>query len=111
MTTGLPDKGVRICSIPRSRESPLWNALLGGQFRDPGFDPFYRIIETGLIYLGSLNTIPSSEWYGVLGVRMILVLFFIHFLKIDLVFNPFHNNVISLKRKTNTFNAEKISLE
>ena len=107
----LPVERVRICSIPRSHESPLQNPLLGERFRDPGFDPFYRIIETGLIYLGSLNTIPSSEWYGVLGVRMILVLFLIHFLKIDLVFNPFHNNVISLKRNTNTFNAEKISLE
>ena len=31
----------------------------GGQFRDPGLDPFYRIIETGLIYLGSLNPIPA----------------------------------------------------
>jgi hypothetical protein len=38
------------------------NPLLGGWFRDPSFDPFYWIIETGLIYLGSLNPIESGLW-------------------------------------------------
>ena len=32
----------------------------GGRFRDLVLDPFYRIIETGLIYLSSLNPIPSG---------------------------------------------------
>ena len=48
------------CSIPQSHESPLQNPLLRGRLRGPGFDPFYRIIETGLMYLCSLNPIPSS---------------------------------------------------
>ena len=57
----LPEKSVLICSIPQSHESPLWNPLLRGRFRGPGFDPFYRIIETGLIYLGSFNPTPLSD--------------------------------------------------
>ena len=57
------------CSIPQSHESPVQNPLLRGRLRGPGFDPFYRIIETGLIYLGSLNPIPSS-----LGCGMILAI-------------------------------------
>ena len=56
----LPDKRVRIYIISESHESPLRNPLLGGQFRDPGFDPFYRIIETGFFYLGSLYPISLS---------------------------------------------------
>ena len=46
--------------FPQSCESPLRNPLLEGRFRDLGFDPFYRIIETGLVYLGSLNPKPLS---------------------------------------------------
>ena len=33
----------------------LCKLLCGGRFRDLVLDPFYRIIETGLIYLSSLN--------------------------------------------------------
>ena len=36
------------------------NSLAGAWFRDPGLDPFYRIIETGLIYLGPLNPITAD---------------------------------------------------
>lgn len=32
----------------------------------------------------------------------LMILFLIHFLKIDLIFNPFHNNVISLKKEEGT---------
>ena len=34
------------------------NSLAGAWFRDQDLDPFYRIIEVGLIYLGSINPIP-----------------------------------------------------
>ena len=57
----LPDERVLICSIPGNCESPLRNLLLGGRFRDLGFDPFYRINDSWAHKVG-FQVISCYPW-------------------------------------------------